>query len=221
MTLTREPLPRPAGDSPASLVHLTRSQDGDSALEVLLQILTSREVRASRNHSLFTGAIPYLPPGVQRRFNVACFSEWSPGDPGSPFAGGALPVEPYGLAVRKDQVVAQQGNPVLYVASFACQTFLEVWDQLVAGENWDVLASIMPFVSIIKEGNDFHWEREWRVPGGLSIAPESVPFIVCPEEDIDRLQHELYLSGDDDWAAVPMVDAAWDGERIFREIAAR
>ena len=222
MTLTREQFLLRKRDYSASLVHLTRSREGASAFEVLLQILTSREIRAFRNHCLFKSALPYLPPDVQERFNVACLSECPPeflGDLVAPVLGRAFPVEPYGVAVRMEAVVVQQGNPVLYAASPAYHKFWDVWNHLVGQENWEVLSSIMPLVSIIKERNDFYWEREWRVPGGLRIDPESAPFIVCPEDDIDRLQHELYLSGDDDWAAVPMIDAAWSRGRIARELA--
>ena len=60
----------------------------------------------------------------------------------------------------------------------------------------------------------FHWEREWRVPNGLVITPEEVPFILCPEGDILGLRKALEEELLDEWLDVPIVDATWSPERM-------
>ena len=204
------------------LVHLTRSKDNRTAVEVLLQILRDREIKAFESHCLFNERIEELPQNWWGRFEVACFSECPLPfirDITTEVSGRNVQLEPYGIFVNKDTVTESQGNPVMYASRPAYTNFHKAWDTLVREEQWSVLADIMPFVSMIKEGNDFHWEREWRVPRGLAISPQKARFIVCAEQDIEWLRDQLIDPQERDWLAVPIIDAMWSPERIVDEVA--
>ena len=206
------------------LVHLTRRRDDAAAWQVLAEILEASEVRGLGPHCLFNENISELPSGEKSRFNVACFSECpleTIGNLVQEVSGRQVQLEPYGVFVAKELVKEERGNPVLYVNWPASDKFFDLWELLVAQKNWWILNDIMPFVSIVKDGHDFHWEREWRIPGGLKIAPDSVPLVVCPETHIGLVQNRLRNTGHGDWLRVPFVDADWRPERIVQELSTK
>ena len=220
--LTRKQFLNQKRDYSELLVHLTRAQDGKTAVEVLVEILKSYKVKAFRAHCLFNDKVEKLPAVGNHRFNVACFSECPLAfvrDIVVPVEGRKVQLETYGVFVTKEVVKADRGNPVLYINWPATDKFHEMWDLLEEGEEWRIMNDIMPFVSLIGDKYDFHWEREWRVPGGLTITPAQVPFILCPEGDIWGLREALEEKLLDEWLDVPIVDATWSPERMVEEVA--
>ena len=68
----------------------------------------------------------------------------------------------------------------------------------------------------------FEWEREWRVPGGLSFSPDQVAFLFIPAElhpqarkffdDAERMN-----TGPNYWC--PFLDPLWPDDRIQAALA--
>ena len=221
--LTGEQFLNRKGDYSEYLVHLTRSLNGNTSGQVLLQILRSYEVKCFKSHCLFSTWLDVLPAEFQHRFNVACFSE-SPlefvGDLVSPVQGRKVQLEPYGIAVKKEVAISAGGNPALYTNRPTADVLQNIWRLLVSQKNWEDLSGLMPFVSLMERGRyDFHWEREWRVPGGLPITPDNVAFIVCSERDIPWLKDSVRYYQLEAWLKVPMIDASWGPERLIQEVS--
>jgi hypothetical protein len=68
---------------------------------------------------------------------------------------------------------------------------------------------------------DWRWEREWRVPGGLQFKPEDVAFVFLPEESHDAargflVDHQTANTGPA--YLCPYIDPGWPRDRIDKAL---
>ena len=135
----------------------------------------------------------------------------------------------YGIAFRQSFLIANGGARVWYVdepstlanclrASIATQGGLRDPD----AEIWQMT----PFIEVVSDAvlfTHYEWEREWRVPGGLSFQPSDVAFLFVPES--------LHAAASSFFAQVkrehlgpsyacPLLDAGWPEDRLQETFAA-
>jgi hypothetical protein len=88
----------------------------------------------------------------------------------------------------------------------------------------DYFWCITPFIDFAKPGSvweDWRWEREWRVPGGLRFKPEDVAFLFLPEESHKAarqffVDHEAANTGPA--YLCPYIDPRWPKDRIEKAL---
>jgi hypothetical protein len=79
---------------------------------------------------------------------------------------------------------------------------------------------ITPFIDFAKPHStweDWRWEREWRVPGGLSFTPEDVAFLFLPEgshEDARQFFVGHQAASASPAYLCPYVNTRWPRDRI-------
>jgi hypothetical protein len=93
----------------------------------------------------------------------------------------------YGVGFHQDVLIRKGGARVWYVEDpgpIAATIQGQVQTRVDAGvDPGDSFWRITPFIDFAKPGSvweDWRWEREWRVPGGLRFNPENVAFPSCP-----------------------------------------
>jgi hypothetical protein len=148
------------------LFHWTKTQDENTAYEVLSAILSERTLRASSCN-------------IRGGFGCVCFTETPVLETAVYFAppasGGKQRYEPYGIAVRKDWLFERGGRPVIYQSN-------SEYDLLPPSLRWRHCR--------YEPGSiDFTWEREWRIPQSVDLDP-SETIVVAPTygEVADLLQ---------------------------------
>jgi hypothetical protein len=206
-------------------VHFTKASPTASEYEVMMKILW--EGRIAPTGPL--GAVRKLPElGDSQK--SACLSE--------------IPLDLltrliqrrslYGIGFRQDFLVDRGGARVWYLdkGAPAAESFQAlVRDGMTGGiDPTDAIWAITPFVDYPGEYPStqyrFEWEREWRVPGGLTFGPDDVAFLFIPEglHAGARSFFEDHLRDNSGPAYLcPYVDATWDMVRIqaaFSEVAA-
>jgi len=197
-------------------VHFTKASGTTSAYDVMTNILWEERINATGP----LGAATNL-TALGDSQKSACFSE-------IPLDLLARLIDRrslYGIGMRQDFLVDNGGARVWYLDKDApaAEAFKEVVRQAMEGgiDSGDAIWSVTPFVDYPGDYGAtqyrFEWEREWRVPGGLSFTPDDVPFLFIPEEwhksarsffegHLEEHTGPAYLS--------PYVDPTWEMERI-------
>lgn len=155
------------------LVHFTRDQDS------LASILTTKTVRADRP---LGWAIYYTEIQSQ---NSACFSEVPIKDMNRLINHRSA----WGIAFRRDFIVGRGGNRVWYLEEETpVYQHLTDWarrQRQDSGAETHPLWALTPFIDRLQPGrHEWDWEREWRVPGGLTFDVSDIAFIVTPATDV-------------------------------------
>lgn len=157
------------------LVHFTRDQGS------LASILAARTVRADRP---LGWAVYY--EGIENQ-NSACFSEVPIKDMDRLIKHRSA----WGIAFRRDFIVSRGGNRVWYLEEKTpAYEHLANWARKQKGlaDATDPLWKITPFVDRLQPGrHEWDWEREWRVPGGLTFEVSDVAFIITPAQDVSAV----------------------------------
>ncbi len=195
------------------LVHLTKDDELFYAEDILNLILHEKTLKALRHHCLFDKKLKE-PQNVSLRnkFNVVCFTE-------TPINLINVLLEelerrkfkpkPYGLVFKKEYIRKRGGNPVFYVtgkiAGPLWQPFNEEKIQLS-----DEACKLLALVTMCQEGNDWHWEREWRIVGDLHFKLEDIYCGLCPEEDIAYFEKEF--------KAVKFISPSWGINKILDKL---
>lgn len=163
------------------VVHFTKPGGGTSAYGVMLTILYEGQINAS---GPFGDARKLMELGDSQK--SACFSE-IPLD----LLGRLIERRsPYGIGFHQRAVLGGGGGRVWYLDrnTPAAEAFQEIVRVGIAGriDTGDAIWKLTPLVDKPGDyaGNPyrFEWEREWRVPGGLSFSPGDVAFLFIPEE---------------------------------------
>jgi len=88
----------------------------------------------------------------------------------------------YGIGFRRSFVQSKGGGRVWYAEepqrSLVFDSFNHIYRTDTARTN--PLRKLTPFIDDVSPAYDFTWEREWRVPGGLSFELSDVAFLVRP-----------------------------------------
>lgn len=210
------------------VVHLARSTEESSALQVLAEIASSHQLLAKR---AFGWARDH-DDGSQR---CVCFSE-TPLEHIHLLLGSMVParevvMEPYGVAFPKMLARSIGINPVWYVDKTPGRDW-KLSQALDALTRWTAdaaatsgtpfgnyyFAHISPFFEFMGTWpttggqKEFWWEREWRHVGDLFVREPGVIWL-CPEDEVDDLRE---LSGR---PIEPWIDPRWGLEAIIAHLA--
>ncbi|HVQ58478.1 MAG TPA: hypothetical protein VMS60_06170 [Solirubrobacterales bacterium] len=134
----------------------------------------------------------------------------------------------YGIGFSQEFLLASGGGRVLYLEqegrpAAAAKRLIES-KRAEPFDPEDPLWELTPFIEFPVTGSldDWRWEREWRVPGGLAFDVADVAFLFIPEE----LHHKaLQFFSDHKFAGTgpayicPYIDPQWDRSRIEKALA--
>jgi hypothetical protein len=134
----------------------------------------------------------------------------------------------YGVGFHQDILIRKGGSRVWYVEDpgpIAAKIQDQVQARVDAGvDPEDSFWRITPFIDFAKPDSvweDWRWEREWRVPGGLRFKPEDVVFLFLPEES-HKAARQFFV---DHQAAntgpaylCPYIDPRWPKDRIEKAL---
>jgi len=134
----------------------------------------------------------------------------------------------YGIGFSQDFLLACGGGRVLYLEQEGRPA--EAAKRLIESKRTepidpeDPLWELTPLIEFPVTGSldDWRWEREWRVPGGLAFDVADVAFLFIPEE----LHHKaLQFFSDHKFAGsgpayiCPYIDPRWGRSRIEKALA--
>jgi hypothetical protein len=179
-------------DYSARLTHLTRSSDVDGgkgdALDVLIQILRDRRLKASTTNSGFI-------VGPQA---AVCFQD-------APLYSVCeninfeielkaakklrkIRYEPYGLAFLKPYVFGKGGRPVIYDKTEDAKEYLP------EGQWWRIVN-----YDLSNEDRYIDWthEREWRVPGDMDFDLDQVTVLLPNAKKFQQFYKRSKIDGED------------------------
>lgn len=202
------------------LVHLTRDNDEFCARDVLKTILDENTLRAYNHYCYFSKALnESQSAAIQNKFRVVCFTE-TPIDQIdvllSPVVGRAFKPEPYGLVFKKNYIRGKGGNPVFYVTKQIAKPMYDLlYEEHIRGKKQvpEQLCKLLALVSVCEEGNDWHWEREWRIVGDLKFDLNDIYCGLCPEDDISYFEAK--------YAPVKFISPSWGINKILDKLVGK
>lgn len=180
------------------LVHLTRDDEFQSAKEVLETILDEQTLRAYNHFCLFSPNLKELEDtALQEQFKVVCFTE-TPIDQIEVVLNlvkeRKIEFKPYGLVFKKDYIKQQGGNPVFYITKEIAKPIWDLYWPLNSDKkpSFNRICKLLALFTVCEEGNDWHWEREWRTIGDLKFNLNDVYCGLCPEAGIEYFENKYY-----------------------------
>lgn len=184
------------------LVHLTREDEEYCAKDVLKIILDENTLRAYNHYCYFSTALNNQenPESMllQNEFRVVCFTE-TPIDQIDVLlyevTNRRFKPDPYGLVFKKDYIREKGGNPVFYVTrDIAKPIYNYLYVPYIQGKEQasQELCGLLALVTLCEEGNDWHWEREWRIVGNLEFERDDIFCGLCPEDDIQEFENNYH-----------------------------
>jgi len=88
----------------------------------------------------------------------------------------------FGIGFTNEFVRSQGGGRLWYAEepqrTLVFNAFRHIYFSDAARTN--PLWQLVPFFDSVTPGHDFSWEREWRVPGGLTFSLSDVQFLIVP-----------------------------------------
>lgn len=203
------------------VVHFTKDTPESAAYSSMISILYKRVVSARTRFGAARG-LDVLGESQQS----ACFSE-------VPLDRLDRLVErrsSYGIGFLQDVLVRAGGGRVWYVDndSDLAASFRQLMAQYVRSP-MDVsspLWQLTPFIDFPGRYGAaeyrFEWEREWRVPGGLSFSPDEVAFLFIPEELHSRARAFFDEAEEENTGPnyrCPFLDPLWPDDQIQDALA--
>lgn len=209
------------------LVHLTRDntnhfpKTGLSAHKAFNEIWNGKRLRARRVLCMHRDLILAEPKEIQDKFRVACFTE-TPLTQIKHFIGvwrRQYQFEAYGFIFKKETLLDKGASPAQYINQYgtvnlrasADQQFRLAKQAKFKGLLWQPLA----FMNSVHNGNDFDWEREWKVRGAVDFLYKELAGVILPE----RIANKMWQRAED--RGVPVISAGWDADRIEETLAER
>jgi hypothetical protein len=197
-------------------VHFTKPAPGASAYEVMRKILWEGRINLGAPQGAARGLVRL---GDSQR--PACFSEI----PLDMLARLVDRRSQYGIGFHQRFLIDSGGARVWYldkdgrVAAAFQAVVSAAWEGGI--QPTDPIWTVTPFVDFPGEYGPtryrFEWEREWRVPGGLSFRPEDVAFLFIPE-GLHEQATTFFEAADRDGTGpayfVPYIDPSWEMNRI-------
>ncbi len=186
------------------LVHLTKDDEEFCAKDVLDMILDENTLRAYNHFFLYSPNLKLQNASLIEKFKVVCFTE-TPIDQIdillNRVSGRNFKPDPYGLVFKKEYIREKgEGNPVFYVTK---KIVKPLWDSLYephvegkkqTSEKVEKICKLLALVTVCKKGNDWHWEREWRIVGNLVFNLSDIYCGLCPEGDIPYFENKYSLN---------------------------
>jgi len=195
------------------LVHLTRSNGPLSAREILCTMLDERTLRAYNPFFVYKNDLEKPESAhLKEKFRAVCFTETPIDQIGAllqPLEGRYNQPESYGLVFRKKYIREMGGNPVFYVTKKIAKPLGQLYDQQKTRADSET-CRLLALVSVCEEGNDWHWEREWRVVGDLHFEYDDVYCGLCPEDEIADFR--------DNYKRVKFIDPRWGNKKLVDEL---
>lgn len=161
------------------LIHLTKNtagKDGNSALDNLISILKSGEIRGSTSKGFIKGPNPatcFMDVPFQALKYVLTPEDTDPHHPR---------YEPYGIVIQKQSAYKKGCRPVLYLSDAEVKTI-----GLAREELWRVVKFE------VKKETWISWlhEREWRCKGAFRLPSKFVGVLVRNTRDVNKLHEQL------------------------------
>lgn len=202
------------------LVHLTRKDTEFQAKDVLGIILNENTLRAYNHHCYFSKDLDNSQSEpVKNKFRVVCFTETPIGQIDvllNKVAGRNFKPDPYGLVFKKDYIREKGGNPVFYVTKKIAKPMYDfLYKEYIQGKEQvpEELCRLLALVNICEKGNDFHWEREWRIVGDLEFQLNDIYCGLCNEEDIPQFERN--------YSPVKFISPYWGINKILDKLVGR
>ncbi|WP_123391585.1 hypothetical protein [Nocardioides aurantiacus] len=134
----------------------------------------------------------------------------------------------YGIGFKQTVLIEKGGARVWYVNEPSL--LAEFWRKITAeqGALRDTDAELWratPFVDLASESalfSRYEWEREWRVPGGLTFKPSDVAFLFIPEALHGAAKSffiDVKLERLGPHYSCPLLDAAWPEDQLQEAFA--
>jgi len=138
--------------------------------------------------------------------------------------GHAHPLQPYGVAITRQQGRDMGVNPVWYVDTTPGHVPLVdairqlIDDALASGDfRASAVARLTPFIEPMGPTPSGHretwWEREWRHVGDFPLPPNHIVF--CPEAEMEEVRRSLTRGA----AGTAFVDPTWSMEQTISHLA--
>jgi hypothetical protein len=201
------------------LVHLTKdavNEEGylDADAQDALDSILEQKILYACNHFFpYSKNLNNQKPSVIDKFRVVCFTE-TPIDQIGVILYKSIKrkfnPEPYGLVFTKEYIREKGGNPVFYVA---LKTAKPLWQYLyqphIEGKEEvpDNICKLLALVTECQKGNDWHWEREWRIVGNLEFKLSEVFCGLCPDNEIAYFENK--------YPPIKFISPTWDYKRIL------
>lgn len=195
------------------LVHLTRKGAHYSAKYALAVILEECTLEARNPWCIWVKNLKDpANASLRQHFNVVCFTE-TPLEQISALLqkleGRQYQPDPYGLVFRKSYIREKGGNPVFYTTREIAEPLHELFERQENNANSKV-CKLLALTTLCEEGNDWHWEREWRIVGDLKFEFGDIYCGLCPEQDISFFR--------DKYKQVRFIDPFWGANKILDEL---
>ncbi len=209
------------------LVHLTREGEINgvamTARYRLNSILSDKTLKAfNYKYCLFGPNLASQSSSLQDKFKVVCFTE-TPVDQIDVLLEDVIErdfkLEPYGLVFEKKYIREKGGNPVFYVTKdIARAIYRSLFQSLCDNKLPDNVtpeqaSKLLALVTVCEEGNDWHWEREWRIVGNLEFNLSDIYCGLCREEEISYFESS--------YPGVEFISPAWGIARILDKLVER
>ena len=236
------PDPENREDLSRFVVHLTRRTEDSSAVDVLAEILTTKQISARNAHCLFKYEFDRLnfSECLTGALRTACFTE-TPltqiRELANPDIDRQVKLEPYGVVFSKQFLIEQGGNPAIYINSHdddsvkqmllrdfrnKCKntrTFKQFKRRYLA--TYEARLKYYSLINVVQPNHDFMWEREWRHTGDMRFKYFDVVAVICPSpQKLLRLAKKkmtvkqfAYLD------RMPIINADWTFEDIVDEMS--
>ena len=72
------------------------------------------------------------------------------------------------------------------------------------------MCKLLALTTICDEGNDWHWEREWRIVGNLEFKLNDIYCGLCPEKEIPYFESK--------YAPVIFISPYWGINKILDKL---
>jgi len=210
--ITREQLLAQKTDYSKLLVHLTRSDNPFTAKQVFSMILDEQILIARNVWCICKDWIAEQEEAYQSRLKVVCFTETPLEQIKTllkPVKGRLYQPETYGLIFTKDFIRERGGNPVFYLKNELAES---VRPLVYNKELPNKMLKLLALTTLCDEGNDWHWEREWRIVGSLKFEYYDIYCGLCPEDNIEYFKSKY---------PVTFIDPRWDLNQLLAELVKR
>jgi hypothetical protein len=194
------------------VVHFTKPAPDQTAYGAMMSILFHRKLEARSAFGFVRDKAP--DPETQK---TVCFSE----TPLHLLGRVADHRSEFGIVFRKDYVLQNGGNPILY--AYKDQPVTQAIHHLVsaaAGNPANPIWKVTPFIDRPGAYGSatyfFEWEREWRIVGDLSFDTKDVAFLIIPEGSHEAARIFFEGARDDHTGPCydcPYIDGHWSLEK--------